>query len=175
MLKGGAAMLYSAIDISKYVINRSYDINFRISNLELQKILYYIQAAFLVEKNKSCFGEKILAWEYGPVIREVYDEYKVCGRSRIPRQNESKKPVFNFETFEVKLKSVSLNIDEMDKIIINKILDAYSDVTDPFELVRKTHSEDPWKKGRASGVISEDDMKVYYSNNLDKLYNIRES
>ena len=35
-------MAYSAIDVSKYVINRSYDIDFRISNLELQKILYYI-------------------------------------------------------------------------------------------------------------------------------------
>lgn len=168
-------MAYSAIDVSKYVINRSYDIDFRISNLELQKILYYIQAAFLVEKNKKCFEEKILAWEYGPVVREVYDEYKICGRARIPRQAESRKPVLNLETFEINLEKVSFNIGEVDKGIINKILKAYSNITNPFELVRKTHSEEPWIKGRESGVISEKDMKDYYGNNLNKLYNIQEN
>ncbi len=167
-------MVYKAIDISKYVINHSYDMNFKISNLELQKILYYIQAAFLVEKNEKCFEEKILAWEYGPVIREVYDEYKVCGRMRIPRQDESKKPVFDLKTFAVKLVNVALNINEFDKAIINKIMSAYSNVTNPFELVEKTHSEEPWKKGRLTGIISTRDMKIYYSNNLDKLYNIQE-
>lgn len=165
-------MIYSAIDISKYVINQSYDINFRISNLELQKILYYIQAAFLVEKNNKCFKEKILAWEYGPVIREVYDEYKICGRARIPKQNKGTKVVFNPETFKIELQNVDVDINEIDRKIIYKILKAYSSISDPFELVRKTHSEDPWKKGRLSGVISTEDMKNYYSKNLDKLYNI---
>lgn len=52
---------------------------------------------------------------------------------------------------------------------------AYSNITNPFELVRKTHSEEPWIKGRKSGVISEKDMKDYYGNNLNKLYNIQEN
>lgn len=165
-------MTYNALDISKYVINRCYEIGSDVTNLKLQKLLYYIQAAFLVEKGVKCFNEKILAWNYGPVVREVYDEYKMFGRSNIPAQGQNERAVFNLDTFEIKLEKIDTIINEDDKKIIDKILCSYSEINDPFELVRKTHAEDPWNNGRKEGIISEDDMKSYYSAKRNQLYNI---
>ena len=67
--------MYNVLDISKYVINYSHDIGASITNLKLQKILYYIQAAFLVNKQEKCFAEPIVAWEFGPVSVETYNQY----------------------------------------------------------------------------------------------------
>ena len=47
-----------------------------ISNLKLQKLLYYAQGCYLAIKGKPLFFEKILAWAHGPVVNEVYQEYK---------------------------------------------------------------------------------------------------
>ena len=49
--------MYNVLDVAIYVINYAYDAGCgeSMSNLKLQKILYYIQAAFLVEKNRECF------------------------------------------------------------------------------------------------------------------------
>ena len=49
--------MYNVLDVAIYVINYAHDADCgeSMSNLKLQKILYYIQAAFLVEKNRECF------------------------------------------------------------------------------------------------------------------------
>ena len=39
--------MYNALDVSRYIINYSNDKNYGISNLKLQKILYFVQAYFL--------------------------------------------------------------------------------------------------------------------------------
>ena len=51
--------MYNVLDVAIYVINYAHDADCgeSMSNLKLQKILYYIQAAFLVEKNRECFKE----------------------------------------------------------------------------------------------------------------------
>lgn len=56
-------MAYNVLDVCRYVINYSNDKDYGISNLKLQKILYFIQAYFLISANKKCFEEKIEAWD----------------------------------------------------------------------------------------------------------------
>ncbi|HEY8364594.1 MAG TPA: type II TA system antitoxin MqsA family protein, partial [Haloplasmataceae bacterium] len=48
----------------------------KITNLELQKFLYYIQALSLITFDKPAYKENILAWDYGPVVYEVYCKYR---------------------------------------------------------------------------------------------------
>ena len=48
-----------------------------ITNLKLQKILYFAQCAYLALYDKPLFEDEVLAWEYGPVISSVYNKYKV--------------------------------------------------------------------------------------------------
>ena len=164
--------LYSSIDISSYIINYSYSIGHPISNLKLQKLLYYCQAAVLVETRNKCFDSKIMAWEFGPVVVEAYQRYKEFGRDIIPNQNDNQK--IEFDDKKIKISYISSNsIDDVTKSIINKVVQSYSKVSNPFILVKKTHEEDPWKNTSLNEEIRCDDILKYYSNNPDKIYGIK--
>ena len=55
-----------------------------ISNLKLQKLLYYAQGSFLAVTDKPLFEDNIVAWCHGPVVESVYHEYKSNGSNGIP-------------------------------------------------------------------------------------------
>lgn len=84
----GRPIVYSAIDVAKYVILRCNTLNKSISNLKLQKVLYFLQAEFLVARNSPCFYEKIEAWDFGPVVPDIYFRYRVYGGATIPSFQE---------------------------------------------------------------------------------------
>lgn len=67
--------IQSALDISKYIINKHIELGKPVSNLKLQKILYYIQGEILAKLNRQAFNEAIFAWKHGPVLLEVYYKY----------------------------------------------------------------------------------------------------
>ena len=54
-------MSYDVLEVCRHVINYSNEQEYGISNLKLQKVLYLIQAYFLIDKTKSasCFDDKI--------------------------------------------------------------------------------------------------------------------
>ena len=65
-------MTYQARDIAEYIIYREASQGRTVSNLRLQKLLYFVQAQFIVQKDAPCFTERMEAWDYGPVVPEVY-------------------------------------------------------------------------------------------------------
>lgn len=82
-------MAYDVMDIARYVINYCIDIGKPISNLKLQKLLYYIQTAFLLDKGKSCFNGIITKWRHGPVVVDVYNEFRKFIGEKIDEKQES--------------------------------------------------------------------------------------
>lgn len=52
--------MYGVLDVCRYIINYSNRKDYGVSNLKLQKLLYFIQAYFLINssENKPCFSEK---------------------------------------------------------------------------------------------------------------------
>lgn len=73
--------MYAALEISKYIIDKCTKEKCPISNLQLQKILYYIQKDFL-QHELIAFSEEIEAWQFGPVVPIVYRQY--CGFGAMP-------------------------------------------------------------------------------------------
>ena len=65
------------LELAKYIVVKCIEDKKSISNLQLQKILYYIQREFLQKLDKPIFEENIEAWPFGPVVPEVY--YYFCG------------------------------------------------------------------------------------------------
>ena len=64
--------------------NEEYEVYEGITHLKLQKLLYFAQGVFLSMNNgNKLFSEKIMAWEHGPVVEEVYFNYKDNGRNFI--------------------------------------------------------------------------------------------
>lgn len=55
-----------------------------ITNLKLQKLLYYAQGVFSALTGEFLFEEDFVAWEHGPVIESIYHEFKGYGRDPIP-------------------------------------------------------------------------------------------
>lgn len=142
-------MLYSVIDVAKYVIWYCQRREYSISNLKLQKILYFIQAEFLVSKGEPCFIEEIEAWDFGPVVPEAYHEFKVFGSSNIPA---------------FVCKNADMNILDSDKEIIDEMVDQCSRYSAAM-LVEITHNQDPWNDvyvKHCNNVISKESIKKYF-------------
>ena len=120
---------YSATLIARYIISRQSECNRSVSNLRLQKLLYFVQAYFFLSLDEPCFKNRIEAWDFGPVVPEVYHKYKRFG-SMIIQENE---------------KCSIEDIDEEDCQKIDEMLDACADKT-TRELVNITHEQKPWKR-----------------------------
>jgi len=139
-------MAYSALEIAKYVINHEHKENREITNLRLQKLLYFVQAKILVETGNPCFDDEMVAWDYGPVVLAVYEEY--CKYHSRPIDDTA---------------SISLTDTEIVKNI-DEVLDYLGD-TATFELVQITHAQTPWINARQRGkgaVISKESIREFF-------------
>jgi uncharacterized phage-associated protein len=64
-------------DVANFFIN--YDKNDEerhMTNMKLNKLLYFAQGHFLERYGKPLFNDKIEAWQHGPVVRDIYLKYK---------------------------------------------------------------------------------------------------
>lgn len=133
--------MYSADSVAKIVIQYSNNKRYSISNLKLQKILYFIQAIFLNEYNRACFKEEIEAWTFGPVVPSVYQKYKIFGANSIPEyacKDDSFVGLFSYNNSNNRL-AISPN----DNDIICDIVDSLSGYS-ASDLVEITHKQSPW-------------------------------
>jgi len=88
--------MYTALDIAKYFITLANpETEDFITNLKLQKLLYYAQGFHLALFGKPLFRESLEAWQYGPVVPEIYRIYKQYGSSPLPQPDD-----FNIEQYD---------------------------------------------------------------------------
>ena len=74
-----------AIDVLQAAKHLCMMSEWRLTNLELQKIIYLCHAIFLAEEDRPLVNRKFQAWEYGPVHPDLYSKLKKFGASPIPR------------------------------------------------------------------------------------------
>jgi uncharacterized phage-associated protein len=74
-------MMYSAEQAAGYIVEKCIRDGQLISNLQLQKILYYAQRVFL-QAGSRLFDDDFEAWPFGPVVPSVY--YKYCAYGTMP-------------------------------------------------------------------------------------------
>lgn len=138
-------MSYKVLDVCRHIINYSNEHDYGISNLKLQKVLYFIQAYFLTKKkdHTPCFYEKIEAWDFGPVVPEAYLEYKQYGSEDIP----TIKSFIMFDENNVwnskRVKFEDTTISDDDKSLIDKVIDKFADYS-ATDLVSLTQKQSPW-------------------------------
>lgn len=69
-------MGYKAVDVARRMVQLSIENNLWITNLQLQKILYFTWIDYCRAGHGRLFEDrKFEAWKYGPVVEEVYYEY----------------------------------------------------------------------------------------------------
>lgn len=54
-----------------------------VTNLKLQKLLYFAHGFMLAQHGRPLIGEPFEAWQYGPVVESLYHDLKIFGTGRI--------------------------------------------------------------------------------------------
>jgi len=144
----------SASNVAKKLLTIAFENDDRsITNLKLQKLLYYAQAWYLVNHQEKLFPDKIEAWDFGPVVPCVYGEFKKytnkpiefvpSGRAGGPFTAQQAKYLYDFYKVFGDLSSTAL--------------------------VSMSHCEKPWLEAseKPDRVISPKTMQDFYT----KVYN----
>jgi uncharacterized phage-associated protein len=110
--------------------------------MKIQKLVYYAQAWYLAEKSISLFEEDIEAWPHGPVIRNLYLEFKDCGRNPIKKKATEFKIDMNDE---LRILTITPQIIDVGvKAFIKRVWDVHKQFTG-IQLSNSTHSDgEPW-------------------------------
>jgi len=124
-----------ALDLANYIIAKSNEFKKPISNLQLQKILYFINLVYLKRTKKFLINnnESFKAWRHGTVNENVYREYAVYGGDKIPTPKDV--PILTNEEDGDGVKITS----DLAEIIDKKIIKFAS--LDPWLLVYFNHQE----------------------------------
>ena len=65
--------------LANFVLSVAKKEDLEVSNLAMNKIVYFIYVEYLVTFSKKLTTAKIEAWEHGPVFRELYSAFKKFG------------------------------------------------------------------------------------------------
>ena len=119
------------------------------TNMKINKLLYYAQGTHLARTGKPLFDDDIKAWEYGPVVAPVYGKYK---------QHERNPVLETSQGFDA---DKSFTSDEADTII--DVICEYGKYAASY-LVERTHaSGTPWSSVAKNEVIPKNLLRQYFS------------
>lgn len=76
-------MVFSAPVVSNNILRRSFDEGVEVSSMKLQRLLYFVASDYAKSFKGSLLGEQFQAWDYGPVVRSVYEQFRCFGGSPI--------------------------------------------------------------------------------------------
>src|SRR5262245_61775720 len=74
---------YDARAVANFVLDRADHLAIGVSNLHIIKILYYAHGHFLALLHKRLIDQAFEAWEYGPVVQDIYQRFKRHGKASI--------------------------------------------------------------------------------------------
>jgi len=140
----------TANDIAKYLLSLTDEESGElISHLKLQKLLYYCQGFALALTGKPMFAERIEAWQHGPVVPDVWQEYRGYGSSAIPKPE-----VFDPTVIEDSMKEIAIDV--------YTVYGQYS----AWRLRDMTHNENPWKNTKLNEVISHGSLTEFFKDQV---------
>lgn len=125
--------MIDSLNVARYFIVRAYEdgIEAEMTNMKVQKLLYYSQSLHLALYDEPLFEEEIQAWRYGPVCPPAYKFYSEFEAQQLP----------------IPTQEFLLQIPEDKKSLLEEIW-GYFGGYHAYRLSDMTHLEFPWKKAR---------------------------
>lgn len=124
-----------------------------ISNLKMQKLVYYAYGFHYAIFRQKLFDEPINAWPHGPVCDSLYNAFQTFGSAPIP---------FDSEDFDASV------FTQEQKDFLHNIYDEYGQYS-AWKLRDMTHEETPWVLGRnrwrmggKKGAMLDDEILGYF-------------
>lgn len=119
------------------------------TNLKLQKLLYYAQGFHLAMYGKPLFDKKIEAWIYGPVVPYVFKKYKEYGNNAIPSNRDGVD-----------------GIDDETKALLDEVYTVYGQFS-ASALRDIVKSEAPYFKTPIRGVIEHNVLAEFFQSRIN--------
>ncbi|MEL6879054.1 MAG: type II toxin-antitoxin system antitoxin SocA domain-containing protein [Cyanobacteria bacterium J06607_10] len=125
--------MINPLSAAEYFIVRAYEdkTDADMTNMKLQKLLYYAQSLHLALYDEPLFEEDMQAWRYGPVCPSAYDYYCDYASNQLP-----------IPTCET-LSDASLGV----KKLLEEVWSNFG-MHSAYSLRDMTHEELPWKIAR---------------------------
>ena len=160
---GLTGMPYSSKAIANAFLNKAAQQGAQITPLQLQKLMYYACGYFLAAYDEPLIDRSIEAWDYGPVVPEIYREFRDVGGAPINR------PASTFNPFSGESVPVPIPTDDTRVMaVVDFVWSTYGRYTG-LQLSQMTHAADtPWDQTRKArpGIknadIDEDSLKKYF-------------
>jgi uncharacterized phage-associated protein len=144
--------MVTVFDVANYFLSRANESeDSSISNLKLQKLIYYAQGYHLALFDEPFFPEDFEAWTHGPVCPAVYRSYKRFGAGPIVADVKFEPEKFSQAQLEL--------LDE-----IQEVFGQFS----AWKLRDMTHEDEPWSaKESTAGIIEKSAMRAFYKKRLN--------
>ena len=132
-------MPHSALQISGEILKRAKEKGIEISNMKLQKLLYIANGIYLAQDGNPLIEEPIEVWPYGPVIKNVYHEFKNYGNQNITSLPLAYQFGNRVDFDKIAEESIDFSLDVADKLTA-------------IQLSNWTHDDNsPWTKAQKNG------------------------
>jgi uncharacterized phage-associated protein len=146
---------YTADEVADAIIAFGLDHGDSVTNLRLQRLLYYAQGWHLALHGEPAFDDRIEAWLNGPVVPDVYRKYLL----------------FKHNLLDTPTTEADLTPDLREHV--RDIWDAYGHLSS-YHLERMSTAEPPWRNARGSlsdgeaceNPLSLTDMKDFFASEL---------
>ena len=153
-------MAYSAKEVANYFLDLARLDGLGIDAMKMQKLIYFAHGWYLAVMDKRLIYDRIEAWNYGPVIPVIYNEFKEFGRNHINR----------YANISDGNQAEKILSDDPDvKETIKFVWDTYKNYTS-VQLSNLTHEEDtPWDltrkryPGSHNPLIADELIKRHYA------------
>lgn len=144
-------MVYKVLDIANKLLchaanNGEGEL---MSNMKLQKMLYYEQGFHIAYFDSPLFEEDIEAWMYGPVVPSVYEYFKGNGSSGLEPFGDE------------------ISLTDVEEALFNEVFRVYGAFS-ASGLMNMTHNESPWisTKTGVGNIISIDKLNKFFKTRL---------
>jgi uncharacterized phage-associated protein len=136
--------MVSPLDVARYFIFRAYEDGREslMTNMKVQKLLYYTQSLHLALFDEPLFDDEIQAWRYGPVCPPVYFSYREYESRQLPKPQKNELTHF----------------PEKTQNLLEEILSFFGK-HHAYYLSDMTHLEFPWQKAR-NGFLPHEPSQV---------------
>ena len=125
-----------ALPLAQYTVTKCEAEGEPISNLQLQKIMYFLQSVYCWStKGRLLFSDEFEAWPYGPVLPDVYEQFSDYGGRLIHEKFDQSSTLPN---------EIKAFIDEGIEVLRKK---------SPWDLVKTSHAPNsPWAQTWKDGA-----------------------
>jgi uncharacterized phage-associated protein len=138
---------FTAHDVAHYFLGTlDEESGDNITQLKLQKLLYYAQGLHVAMHDEPLFPERIEAWKNGPVVRPIWERYTSYGYRPIDPPIEFDLASYPPETQE----------------LLSTIYATYGQFT-AGKLCEMTHNEPPWTGTPQNFEITHNALKSFFS------------